>query len=79
MSPTERLFAVRGELYEIRDARSDANDYARGYATGQIALAITAITTAAFILDSEESKRLAERLAAAAEAKATQEPHADGA
>jgi len=75
VSPVERLFAVRDELYEIRDARSDAIDYARGYATGQIALAITAITTAAFILDSEESKRLA----AAAEAKATQEPHADGA
>ena len=75
MSPIERLFAVRDELYEIRDVRSDANDYARGYATGQIALAINAITTAAFILDSDESKRLA----AAAEAQSTQEPHADGA
>ena len=72
MSPVERLFAVRDELYLIRDVRSDANDYARGYATGQIALAITAITTAAFILDAQEAKRLA----AAAEAK---DAHADGA
>ena len=59
MSPVERLFAVRDELYLIRDVRSDANDYARGYATGQIALALTAITTAAFILDAQEATRLA--------------------
>lgn len=60
MSPVERLLAVRDELYLIRDVRSDANDYARGYATGQIALAVTAITTTAFILDAQEAKRLSE-------------------
>jgi hypothetical protein len=68
MSPVERLFAVRDDLYLIRDVRSDANDYARGYATGQIALALKAITTAAFILDAQEAKRLSEL-----------DDHADGA
>lgn len=69
MSPVERLFAVKDELYEIRGLQFDVNDYARGYAVGQILLAISAITTAAFLLDLDEAKRLS----------AAAEPHADGA